>query len=97
MVLNCPYVIFGEETEVITQLQAIRQKHALPTMYSYRNLTRDMYPHFEKYQSNWVGIDIPSKEVAIIWCVVKSSRFFLLYFLTSYCCNHFNNNNIQHT
>ena len=67
MVLNCPYIVFGQDTNVITQLQTVRQKHALPTMYAYRNLTRDMYPRFEKFKENWIAADIPSKQVAVIW------------------------------
>jgi hypothetical protein len=73
--LNCPYVVFGQDAAVIQQLRAIRQQYLFPTMYAYRNLTEHMYPRFQKFQSNWIAADIPSKNVAVIWSVND-----LLYF-----------------
>jgi hypothetical protein len=69
MVLNCPYLVFGQDNNVISQLQIVRQKYSLPTMYVYRNLTRDMYPRFEAFKANFIAADIPSKQVAVIWYV----------------------------
>lgn len=65
--LKCPHMIFGEEAEVINSIQAIRANVSFPTMFVYRNLTRDMYPRFEGYSSSFVSAGVPSKGVAVIW------------------------------
>ena len=67
MGLNCPYVVFGQDEPIISQLREIRQHHGHPTTFVYRNLTRDMYPRFEAFKSNFIAKDIPSKQVAVIW------------------------------
>mmetsp|Transcript_7007 Transcript_7007/g.11716 ORF Transcript_7007/g.11716 Transcript_7007/m.11716 type:complete len:326 (+) Transcript_7007:240-1217(+) len=67
MILNCPYIIFGEDLAVIHHFRDIRQNHSLPTLFVYRNITEHMYPRFPDYKSQYRSRVIPSKEVAMIW------------------------------
>jgi hypothetical protein len=67
MVLNCPYVVFGQDLDVIQKIKTIREKHSLPTVYVYRNITEHMSPRFHRFKRRYVSREVPSKEVAVIW------------------------------
>ena len=69
LILNCPYVVFGQDMGIINQIKSIRDKHSLPSVYAYLNITEHLFPHFPSYSKKYMSKSIPSKEVAMIWWV----------------------------